>query len=241
MEENTNFDEKESEIDSNFQKEISSLETAMSERLTSYISYRFVRTMACVYSYLKNMDGKKAEAVLEQIGPDLKNQIVAISEKIDPKSAEVLSEVAHIFDISDFNSKVILEKTHELAQCLLESDLKEHFRTLEDKNPLLYMVIKDSLILFEDILKLDDRAVQMFLREIDSRDLAVAIINADEKIKEKIFQNMSRRAAQMLQEDSEYMERLLGDRKIKKSDEERQKICMVLKRLKNSGEIIFTV
>jgi hypothetical protein len=87
---------------------------------------------------------------------------------------------------------------------------------------------------FEVILKLDDMAVQKVLREVDSLDLAKALKNAQESIKEKIFSNMSKRAVQMLKEDIDYM----GPIQTACVKESQEKIAGVIHHLEETGEII---
>jgi hypothetical protein len=87
---------------------------------------------------------------------------------------------------------------------------------------------------FEVLLKLDDVAVQKVLREIDSQDLARALKNAQEAIKEKIFSNMSKRAGQMLKEDMD----CTGPIKTTCVKESREKIVSVIHHLEKTGEII---
>jgi flagellar motor switch protein FliG len=87
---------------------------------------------------------------------------------------------------------------------------------------------------FQDIIvKLDDRAIQKILREIDSQDLAVSLKNQDKTVQEKIFRNMSKRAAQMLQEDMEYT----GPVRLMDIKERQEKILDIIRRLDQSGEI----
>jgi hypothetical protein len=88
-------------------------------------------------------------------------------------------------------------------------------------------------IKFEVLLKLDDRAVQKVLREVDSEDLARALKNAQEAVKEKIFSNMSKRAAQMIKEDMDFM----GPIRTTCVKESQEKIAGVIHHLEETGEI----
>ena len=67
------------------------------------------------------------------------------------------------------------------------------------------MNIEQNLFVFENLTELDDRSIQKFLREIDTQELAIALHGADEEVQNKIFSNMSKRAAAMLKEDIEFM------------------------------------
>lgn len=71
--------------------------------------------------------------------------------------------------------------------------------------PPVFLKAISHLYEFDDIIRLDDRAIQMLLREVDSFDLAIALKTAKEEIKEKFFRNMSQWASSLLKEDMEYM------------------------------------
>ena len=90
---------------------------------------------------------------------------------------------------------------------------------------------------FDIILKLDNRAIQKVLREVDSQELAVAMKGEKENIKEKIFCNLSERAAQMLKEEIEYLGRIEKHRVI----ENQGKIVSIIKHLADIGEITIAV
>jgi hypothetical protein len=89
---------------------------------------------------------------------------------------------------------------------------------------------------FDIIETLDDRAIQKVLREIDSQDLAKALKGENDAVREKIFNNMSKRAAQMLKEDMEFMGRI----RIKDVKESQEKILSIIRHFKQTGEIVIT-
>jgi flagellar motor switch protein FliG len=92
-------------------------------------------------------------------------------------------------------------------------------------------------IKFDILLKLDDRAVQKILRGVDSTDLAKALKGENEEVQEKIFSNISKRAAEMLKEDIEYMGSI-GIRDVKAAQE---RIFNVIQHLGNTGEIVWPI
>jgi flagellar motor switch protein FliG len=101
-------------------------------------------------------------------------------------------------------------------------------------SPELAEEIRRRMFVFEDIVKLDDRSVQIVLREVETRDLALALKGASEEVKQKIFKNISKRAAQLLQDELEYM----GPVRLKDVEEAQQKIINVIRRLEEAGEIV---
>ena len=90
------------------------------------------------------------------------------------------------------------------------------------------------MFVFEDIVMLDDRAIQKVLREVDTQELAKALKSVDTEVQDKIFRNMSKRAASMLKEDMEFM----GPVRLKDVEESQQKIVSTIRRLEDSGEIV---
>ena len=92
------------------------------------------------------------------------------------------------------------------------------------------------MFVFEDVVMLSDRAIQKLLRETDYQCLALALKDTDDEVKEKIFRNMSKNAAKMLQEDIEYM----GPVRLKDAEEAQGKIVATIRRLEDSGEIVIS-
>jgi flagellar motor switch protein FliG len=105
--------------------------------------------------------------------------------------------------------------------------------SLTENNPELADTVKNMMFVFEDIVTIDDRAVQQVLKEVDVKDLATALKGVGPEVQEKIFSNMSERAVGMLKEDMEFM----GPVKIRTVEEAQQKIVSVIRRLEETGEI----
>ena len=92
------------------------------------------------------------------------------------------------------------------------------------------------MFVFEDIISLDDRAIQRVLRDVDNNDLAVALKSANEEVKTVIFNNLSKRLAAMIQEDMEFM----GPVRLKDVEEAQQKIVNIVRKLEDSAEIVIS-
>ncbi len=90
------------------------------------------------------------------------------------------------------------------------------------------------MFVFEDMVKLDDRSIQRLLREVETKDLAMALKGANNEVKEKIFKNMSERASAMLKDDMEYM----GPVRAREVQECQTKIVAVIRALEATGEIV---
>ena len=94
--------------------------------------------------------------------------------------------------------------------------------------------IKRRMFVFEDIVTLDNRSVQRFLREVDNNDLALALKTASEEVKRVIFSNISKRLQDMLKEDMEFM----GPVRLRDVEDAQQKIVNIIRRLEDAGEIV---
>ena len=105
---------------------------------------------------------------------------------------------------------------------------------LQDVDGELADEIKKRMFVFEDLVTLDDRSVQLVLREVDNRELALALKMASDEVGQKIYRNMSKRASDMLKEDLEY----LGPVRLRDVEEAQQKIVNVVRRLEEAGEVI---
>ena len=108
--------------------------------------------------------------------------------------------------------------------------------TLEIEDPELADEIRKKMFVFEDILLLDDRAIQRVLRDVDNNDLAMALKSATEQVQNAIFNNLSKRLAAMIKEDMEFM----GPVRMKDVEEAQQKIVNIIRKLEDSAEIIIS-
>jgi flagellar motor switch protein FliG len=105
---------------------------------------------------------------------------------------------------------------------------------IEQQDQQLSMEIKRLMFLFEDLLFVDDRGIQRVLREIDKKELALALKMVDDKLKEKVLKNMSERAQELLKEEIQYM----GPVRLREVEAAQTRIVEVVKQLEEQGEIV---
>jgi flagellar motor switch protein FliG len=125
---------------------------------------------------------------------------------------------------------------HSVAQILNIADRmtnKTILESLEEDDGELVEEIRRLMFVFEDLLKLDDKAVQKLLKEVDNSQWATALKGASAEISEKIFSNLSQRAAETLREDMEY----LGPVRVSDVEAMQQQIVDAVRRLEDAGEI----
>lgn len=111
---------------------------------------------------------------------------------------------------------------------------KSIIETMEVQEPILADEIKKKMFVFEDIVLVDDRGLQRLFKEIDQKDLSLALKGVTDEVKEKFYKNMSKRAAEMLKEDMAYM----GPVRMRDVDQAQQRIVKLVKKLESKGEII---
>ena len=124
-----------------------------------------------------------------------------------------------------------------LAEILNRVDRNTEKRILEDLETIdqaLATDIRNLMFVFEDIIRLDDKSIQRLLRDVDSRDLGLALKGANEEIRTAFFRNMSEKASKLLQDDIEMMGPVL----MKDVSEVQTKIVGVVRSLEQAGEII---
>lgn len=170
----------------------------------------------------------------------------ALKEKVEEKYKELLSQGKSALDgeaisvtgsVLKKNNFFGKETTTDFLMSLSSEEQKAFRINIDDfvsMNPIFALNAEENIFSFEDIVLLDDRAIQKVLREIDAQELAKALKGADREVQDKIFRNMSHRAAAMLQEDIEFM----GPVRIKDVGESQKKIVEVVRRLEKNGEII---
>jgi len=208
------------------------------KQILSFIQDEHPQTIALILSYLIP---DQAASILSSLPPELMTEISMRMAKIDRTSPDVVHKVESILE-----RKLALLTTQESAntggikhfvEILNRVDRnteKTVIEYLESEDPELAEEVKRQMFLFEDIVMLDDRSIQRVLKEIDSKDLTLALKGVGEEVKQKIFKNMSARASQMLKEDMEFM----GPVRVRDVEQAQQRIVSVIRRLDESGEII---
>lgn len=178
------------------------------------------------------IESTKNKDIAEKIGEYGLTEKDSINET--KKIASEFEKMIFDFESNAFEKLVCTDEIHSALNEMSASEQQELLDKIAENFPSLYKPISDLVFVFSDILNLSDNAIQKVLREIDTQTLVRALVGADEKIKEKIFRNMSKNAVTMLKEDMGY----IGC--IRKIDVEecRNAICGTVLRLFDSGEIV---
>jgi len=206
--------------------------------LLNFIQNEHPQTMALILSYL---DSNKAALILASLPHQIQADVARRIAKMDRTSPEVLREVERVLERKlstlsneDYTSAGGVDAIVEVLNNVDRGTEKSIIEALEEEDPELAEEIKKKMFVFEDIVLLDDKAIQKTLRELDQQDLAKALKAVDTEVQDKIYRNMSKRAAALLREDMEFM----GPIRLKDVEEAQQKIVNIIRKLEEEGEII---
>jgi len=206
--------------------------------LLNFIQQEHPQTIALILAYL---EPNKASVILQNLQNDVQSDVARRIATMDRTSPEVLREVERVLEkklsslsSEDYTAAGGVESIVEILNLVDRASEKQIIEALEDEDPELAEEIKKRMFVFEDIVMLDDRAIQKVMREVDSQELAKALKSVDSEVQDKIFKNMSKRAASMLKEDMEYM----GPVRLKDVEEAQQKIVSIIRHLEDTGEIV---
>lgn len=216
------------------------LENVEPSQLVNYISKEHPQTVALV---LAHMDAKASAGIIGTLPPEMQVDVstrIATMETITPEVLdqveEVLSEqIKTLFggDVAEIGGAKAVAEILNLVDRATEKNI---LGNLERENPELATEIKNLMFVFEDVMLLDDRSVQRVLKEVDTKELGLALKGANEEVSAKFFKNMSSRAADMIQEDMEFM----GPVRLKDVEESQQRIVDIIRRLEEEGEIVIS-
>ncbi len=207
-------------------------------QLLNFIQNEHPQTIALIMAYLQP---DQSAAILSALPADRQVDVAKRIATMDRTSPDVIKDVERIFErklssmvTQDFTAAGGVDSIVEVLNRVDRTTERTIIENLEVQHPELAEEIKKRMFVFEDIVLLEDRSLQLVLREIESKDLALALKASSSEVGEKIYKNMSKRAAEMLREEIEYM----GPVRIRDVEEAQQKIVNVIRKLEESGEII---
>jgi len=210
------------------------------ENLMTFIQDEHPQTIALILSHLSS---SKASEILAGLPLEKQLEVVSRIANMDNTNPEVIREVEQGLEMrlsgivsQTFQKVGGVESVAEMLNLADRSTEKGILEGLEAQDPDLVEQIRRLMFVFEDILLVNDKGIQMVLKEIDNEDLALALKTASEELADKIFRNMSERASQLIKEDMEYM----GPVRISDVESAQQKIVDVVRRLEDAGELIIS-
>lgn len=209
-------------------------------QVLNFIQDEHPQTIAMILSYLA--PGQSA-MILGSLTPEKQADVAKRIAMMDRTSPDVIKEVERVLErklASLLNQDYTIAGGVDAIVAILNTvdrgTEKHIMESLEIEQPELADEIRKKMFVFEDILLLDDRAIQRVLRDVDNNDLGIALKAANEEVQNVIFKNLSKRLSAMIKEDMEFM----GPVRMKDVEEAQQKIVGIIRKLEDSAEIVIS-
>lgn len=209
-------------------------------QLLNFIQDEHPQTIALIMSYLAP---SQSAMILSALLPEKQADVAKRIAMMDRTSPDVIKEVEKVLESKlaslvnqDYTIIGGVDSIVEILNTVDRGTEKHIMESLEIEEPELADEIRKKMFVFEDILLLDDRAIQRVLRDVDNNDLAIALKAANEQVQNAIFNNLSKRLAVMIKEDMEFM----GPVRMKDVEEAQQKIVNVIRKLEDAAEIVIS-
>ncbi|AAO36211.1 flagellar motor switch protein FliG [Clostridium tetani] len=213
---------------------------ADAHQLLNIISNEHPQTIALILCHLQP---DKSGQILAELEEELQSDVAFRIATMNNTSPMVIKEIEKVLDSklssvvrSDMKSIGGVQTIVDILNQVDRTTEKHITEVLEREDPELAEKIKESMFVFEDILTLDDVSIQRVLREVETKELALALKGCSEEVAEAIFRNQSKRAATSLKEDIEF----LGPVRLMDVEKSQQRIVTVIRRLDEAGEIVIS-
>jgi flagellar motor switch protein FliG len=210
------------------------------QQLLNFIQKEHPQTIALILVYLSP---QQAGIVLSGLPPEKQADVARRIATMDRTSPDVIKEVENILmkNLSslvtdDFTAAGGVQSIVDILNSVDRGTERHIMETLDIEDAELAEEIKKRMFVFEDILLLDGRSIQRFLREVENNVLSVALKGTTEEVSRVIFANMSKRLVEMIREDIDFM----GPVRLKDVEEAQQKIVNSIRRLEDAGEIVIS-
>ncbi|GAA4060100.1 flagellar motor switch protein FliG [Amphibacillus indicireducens] len=207
-------------------------------QILNFIQNEHPQTIALVLSYL---DNEQAGQILSELPQEVQADVAKRIAIMDSTSPEIIYQVEQILEeklsatvTQDYTQTGGIQAVVEVLNGVDRSTERTILDALEVQDPELAEEIKKRMFVFEDIVTLDNRAIQRVIREVENDDLRLALKVASEEVQNVIFENMSTRMAETFKEEMEYM----GPVRLRDVEEAQQRIVGSIRRLEEVGEIV---
>lgn len=207
--------------------------------LLSLLQNERPQVIALIMAY---MESQQAAQILEQLPEEKKIQAVESMARMDRVSPEAIAIVeeemkrkfATIITSEDNMSLGGIDYVADMMNHVDRSSERKIFEELDKRNPELAQSIREKMFVFENILDMDDRSVQRFVRDCDTKDVVYALKSASKEMKETFFRNMSKRMSDSVRADLE----ITTNVRLKDVEEAQQRIVNVIRNLEEQGQVV---
>lgn len=207
-------------------------------QLLNFIQGEHPQTIALILSYLQ---ASVSSQILTHLPEELQANVARRIAEMDRTSPDIIRDVERVLERKlsslvneEYTSAGGIDAIVEVLNLVDRATEKSIIEALEEEDPELAEEIKKRMFVFEDITLLSDRDIQQVLREVDTKELALALKSVDDAVRDKIFANMSKRAAAMLREDMDFM----GPVRLRDVEDSQQRIVNIIRKLEERGEIV---
>lgn len=208
------------------------------QQVFNFIQGEHPQTIALVLSYL---DPEQAGQILSALPQEMQADVAKRIATMDSTSPEIISQVEQVLEknisasfTEDYTQTGGIQAVVEVLNGVDRSTERTILDSLEIQDPELAEEIKKRMFVFEDIVILDNRAIQRVIREVENEDLRLALKVASDEVKDIVFKNMSQRMAETVKEEMEYM----GPVRLRDVEEAQTRIVATIRRLEDVGEIV---
>ena len=209
-------------------------------QVLNFIQDEHPQTIAMILSYLSPA---QSAMILGALTPEKQADVAKRIAMMDRTSPDVIKEVERVLERKlasllnqDYTIVGGVDAIVDILNTVDRGTEKHIMESLEIEQPELADEIRKKMFVFEDILLLDDRAIQRVLRDVDNNDLGIALKGANEEVQNVIFKNLSKRLSAMIKEDMEFM----GPVRMKDVEDAQQKIVGIIRKLEDSAEIVIS-
>jgi len=214
------------------------LKRADPAQICSFIQDEHPQTIALILAHLS---AQVSAIVLSALPRDVQADVVTRIATMDRTPPEIVREVERVLErkmanvfSQGFTFAGGVKEVAEILNRIERTTERAIMMDLEQSDPELADEIGRLMFTFDDIVYVDDSGIQRVLREVETKDLALALKSSNEEVKQKVFRNMSERAREMVDEEIEYM----GPVRLRNVEEAQQKIVAVVRRLEEAGDLV---
>ncbi len=207
-------------------------------QILNFIQNEHPQTIALILSYL---EAGQAGQILSELPQDMQADVAKRIALMDSTSPEIINEVEQILErklsatvTQDYTQTGGIEAVVEVLNGVDRSTERTILDALEIQDPELAEEIKKRMFVFEDIVTLDNRAIQRVIKDVENEDLMLSLKVASEEVKEIVYKNMSKRMVDTFTEEMEFM----GPVRLRDVEEAQSRIVAIIRRLEDAGEIV---
>lgn len=209
-------------------------------QILNFIQGEHPQTIALILAYLKP---QQAAGIISALPQDKQADVARRIAVMDRTSPDIIKEIERVLErklssmvTQDYTMAGGLSAIVDILNSVDRGTEKYIMESLEVQDTDLAEQIRKRMFIFDDIITLDSRSIQRVIREVENGDWALALKSANEEVQKSVFTNMSKRLAEMIKEDMDYM----GPVRLRDVEEAQQKVVNVIRKLEDAGEIVIS-